>query len=161
MARREADREDLLREATALVERVELQIPGWPEPIVCGFRRDGAISFFFGADPVYQFNTSGQLRRAFLQGRIHKAENGHLVALTRERTATEVSLVRHECTRAEEEAILNDARSTLTRLHTALTTGTFTISGQVPPNANITPRIEHWLSTLPPVLPIATRPNVE
>ena len=28
MSRRESDREDLLREATALVERAELQVPG-------------------------------------------------------------------------------------------------------------------------------------
>ena len=42
MARRESDREDLLREATALVERAELTIEGFDEPIVVGFRRDGS-----------------------------------------------------------------------------------------------------------------------
>src|SRR5688572_18570527 len=65
MARQEQDREDILREATALVERVELLIPEFPEPIVAGFRRDGSASFFFGADPVLQFNAQGKLRRAF------------------------------------------------------------------------------------------------
>ena len=74
MARRESDREDLLREATALVERAELTIEGFDEPIVVGFRRDGSASFFFGADPVYQFNTAFELRRAFVVGLLYKAE---------------------------------------------------------------------------------------
>ena len=49
MAQRETNREDLLREATALVERAEIRIPGESEPIVVGFRRDGSASFFFVA----------------------------------------------------------------------------------------------------------------
>ena len=47
MARQESNREDLLREATALVERVELHVPAFEEPIVVGFRRDGCASFLF------------------------------------------------------------------------------------------------------------------
>ena len=44
MARREQDREDILAEATALVERVELQIAGETDPIVVGFRRNPATA---------------------------------------------------------------------------------------------------------------------
>src|SRR3954447_20411722 len=101
MSRHESDREDLLREATALVERIELTVGGFDLPVVCGFRRDGAASFYFGADPVYQFNAVGQLRRAFVAGRLIKAERGRLVALSRERTENEVALVRHELSAAE------------------------------------------------------------
>src|SRR5437588_282047 len=88
MARETTDREDLLREATALVERAELAVADWPEPVVIGFRRDGAASIYFGGDPVYQFNARGELRRAFVADRLFKAEHGILAALDRQRSAT-------------------------------------------------------------------------
>ena len=75
---RNPNREDLLREATALVERIEL-VPhrdrqfDASEPIVVGFRADGALSIFFGDDPVYQFNAAGELRRAYCDGLLFKA----------------------------------------------------------------------------------------
>src|SRR5262245_38318908 len=72
MARQESDREDLLREATALVERAELKVAGEPEPVTVGFRRDGSLSVFFGSVAVYQFNTAGELRRAFADGLLYK-----------------------------------------------------------------------------------------
>src|SRR5687767_7509073 len=96
MAREETDREDILREATALVERVELLVPGCAESVVMGFRRNGSASFFFGADPVYQFNTSGELRRAFVTGQLIKADRGTLAAFDRHRTETEVQFVRRD-----------------------------------------------------------------
>src|SRR5258705_63721 len=70
MARQESDREDLLREATALVQRVELVVAGYDEPVVCGFRRGGSVSLVFGGEPVYQFNTANQLifRAVLLDG---------------------------------------------------------------------------------------------
>lgn len=78
MARDESRREDLLREATAFVERIEL-VPSSSTskaaetPIVVGFRADGALSVFFGEDPAYQFNAAGELlrvlRRIAAQGR--------------------------------------------------------------------------------------------
>src|SRR2546421_10418921 len=96
MVRRESDREDLLREATALVERAEIRTPGEHEPIVVGFRRDGSASFFFGAHPVYQFNSAGEFRRGYIGGLLYKAERGRLIALRRERSDAEVALVRTE-----------------------------------------------------------------
>src|SRR3954468_24098136 len=117
MSRRESDREDLLREATALVERAELNVAGLEESIVIGFRRDGAASFYFGADPVYQFNAVGQLRRGFVAGRLIKAERGRLVALSRERTENEVALVRHELSTAEATVALAECSSFLNRLY--------------------------------------------
>ena len=83
MAREEADREDLLGDATAFVERIEWRLPSGdptaqsdpPGQIVfAGFRADDAVSFYFDADPVYHFNAAGQLRRAFCQGLLLKAE---------------------------------------------------------------------------------------
>lgn len=76
MARQEHDREDLLAEAVALVERIELRVGDWPQSVTAGFRRDGSASFYLTADEVYQFNTARQLRRAFLAGRLIKARHG-------------------------------------------------------------------------------------
>ena len=101
MARSEHDREDLLAEATALVERVEFTTPAFAEPIIFGVRRDGCLSVYLSADEAYHFNTRHELRRAYLDGRLLKAERQRLVALTRNRTATEVQLVRHQLTWTE------------------------------------------------------------
>ncbi len=89
-----------------VVERVELQVPGYVEPIVVGFRQDGSASFFFGPDPVYQFNAANELRRAFVNDLLYKAEAGRLVSLRRERSATETALVRHELTPDEAATLL-------------------------------------------------------
>lgn len=159
MARQESDREDLLREATALVQRVELVVAGYDEPIVCGFRRDGSVSLFFGADPVYQFNTASQLRRAFVAGRIHKAEQGRLVALSRERSTTQVSLVRDELSGDEPAAFLTTMQGHLSRLREALNGGSFVIQGEVPSGGNVIGRMLRWLEALPATIEIATRPN--
>src|SRR4051794_11750471 len=137
MARNEADREDLLREATALVERIELTIAGFNEPIVCGFRRDGSASFYFGADPVYQFNAAGQLRRAFLAGRLLKAERGRLIALRRERSQQEIALVRDELAAEAQAALLADLGRRLERLEQTLQAGDYSVHGEVPPGGKI------------------------
>ncbi len=64
MARHEEEREDLMRDAKALVDRIELVVPGFEEPVVVGFRTNGAASFYFGQDAVYHFNSQLELRRA-------------------------------------------------------------------------------------------------
>src|SRR5688500_7447259 len=113
MARHESDREDILREAAALVERAELVVPGENEPVVIGFRTGGAASVFFGGDPVYQFNSQGELRRAFVRGLLYKAERGRLVELRRERTSHETSLIRRELDAAEQDEMLRGAETRL------------------------------------------------
>src|SRR5437660_8131008 len=120
MSRRESDREDLLREATALVARAELNVAGFDAPIVVGFRRDGAASFYFGAERVYQFNTARELRRAFIGGLLYKAEQGRLVSLTRERSEAAVSLFRVELDDKEAAGIVARLREQLRSLHGAL-----------------------------------------
>jgi hypothetical protein len=160
MARSASDREDLLREATALVERVELFVAGWDEPVVVGFRRDGAASVYFGSAPVYQFNTAGELRRAFIDGLLYKAERGRLVALSRERNEREVALVRSELTAEQTVAILAALHSHLSRLREALLQQAFTVSGQVPAESGVVSRTREWLETLPGAFAIACAPNV-
>lgn len=160
MAREEQDREDLLREATALVERVELLVAGSEEPIVAGFRRDGQVSVFFGADPAFHFNSRKELRRAYAVGRLIKAEQRRLVALERVRSAREVSLVRHELDAAETAAFLDLARGRLLELRAAIAAGAFTKVGQVPDAVDVVARVHAWLESLSGELVIAKTPHV-
>ena len=160
MAREEQDREDLLREATALVERVELQVAGSDEPIVAGFRREGQMSLFFGADPAFHFNSRNELRRAYAAGRLIKAEQGGLVALKRVRSEEEVSLVRHELDTAETTAFLDLARGRLLKLRAAMAAGAFTKVGQVPDAVDVVARVCVWLESLSEELVIAKSPHV-
>src|SRR5439155_6767228 len=120
MSRHELDREDLLREATALVERAELNVAGFDAPIVVGFRRDGSASFYFGGERVYQFNTARELRRAYIGSLLYTAERGRLVSLTRERGEAAVSLFRVELDDSEVADIVARLRHQLLSLHGAL-----------------------------------------
>src|SRR4051812_13576909 len=117
MAREESSREDLLREATALVERIELIPDSSGEltgtRIVAGFRRDGALSIFFGDDTVYQFNAASELRRAYCDGKLFKAARGRLAALKRVRTEHELQLVRHDLSETEQATFLAEMANRL------------------------------------------------
>jgi hypothetical protein len=96
MARREADREDLFAEATALVRRAELIIRGGNESIVFGFKRDASLSVYFASDPVFHFDPSGRLRRAFIDGCLYRTQGHTLAELIRERTETRTVLRRRD-----------------------------------------------------------------
>lgn len=159
MAGQESDREDLLREATALVERVELTSGDRRVSIVAGFRDDGSLSIFFGAEPVYQFNSAGELRRAFVNDRLLKASNGRLVALRRERHGDEVQLLRHDLDAAEQESFLDQMSNQLRNFAQGIDSSILQIVGQVPPNADILSRIRSWLGDYPTPT-VAQRPNV-
>ncbi|MCI0358551.1 MAG: hypothetical protein L0211_08715 [Planctomycetaceae bacterium] len=160
MARQESDREDLLREATALVERAELKIPDEPETVTVGFRRDGSLSVFFGGQTVYQFNAAGQLRRAYADELLYKAERGRLVSLRRERTQSEVALVRRELPDVEAASFLTAAQNRLAQLSQSLERGQFQVLGKVPADSQVVDDARLWLQALPPSLAIAARPNV-
>lgn len=129
MAQKESDREDLLREATALVSRAELRIGG--VPIVAGYRRNGAFSLFWDVDPVYQFNPNLQFRRGYLQGDLLKAEDGRIVELRRERTPQQVALVRRTWSPDEQAEYLAAASDNLRKLEAALARGDFELAGAV------------------------------
>jgi hypothetical protein len=159
MARREQDREDILREATALVERVELEVDGMAEPVVVGFRRASGPAFFFGADPVYQFNSQGQLRRGYRQGRLLKAEAGRLVELTRERTSSQVILHRHQLDEQQCHEYLAELEGRLAELRAALESNSFRVTGQVPVDADVVGRVVDWLAGMQGRPAIADLPN--
>jgi hypothetical protein len=157
----EVDREDLLAEATALVERIELAVDGLGEPVVVGFRRQGAASVYFGADPAYQFNVRGELRRAYADGLLYKAERGRLVAMSRRRTDTAVELVRRDLDDGGQRAFGERLADQLRQLRDALETSRFRVGGQVSSGGDVLARVRTWLAelALPPV--VADRPNVQ
>jgi hypothetical protein len=165
MARDESSREDLLREATALVERVELRITGSDtvscdsvDHIVVGFRANGSASFFFGEDPVYQFNSAGELRRAYVDGLLFKAARGRLVSIERKRQPNEVQLLSRHLTDTEQVEFADKMRGRLRELADSLRKGQFAVIGQVPAAADVLSRVRNWLAAHDG-MPIAATPG--
>ncbi len=170
MARDEQHREDLLRQATALIERIEIQIAGTAdvpagltdEPVVAGFRRDGSASIFFGGDPVYQFDSSQRLRRAFKGGLLYRADRGRLVAMQRVRQPDRVDLVSRELSPGEIGDFVGEMQRSLESLTASLSaTERFHVIGQVPADADVLGRVRSWLEALPEELEIARSPRAK
>ena len=159
MSREERDRENLLAEAKALVERISLSIAGHDEPVVVGFRRDGSASFYFSADRVYQFTSAGKLRRAFVGDLLFKAEQRQLVSLRRERHAQAVELIRHVLDSSATAAFMTEMRSHLHALHHALSKAKFKLIGQVPPEVDLIARIRCWLDEFADASEVARSPR--
>lgn len=147
MARITQDREDLLLEATALVPRVMLktQIKGKPSNVFAGFRGE-SLSVYFDASPVYHFNRSGELRRAFIGECLFKAANGQLVRTVRERSATQVVLASTAVTVEQAKQLAVDLTARLQELQGNLGRGDCELVGQVPPDGNGLSRLETWLA---------------
>lgn len=141
MARDEADREDLMAEASALRERVELAVPGEPEHVIAGFRDNGVFALYFGPDPVFQFDAQGRLRRAFVEGDLYRSQSTTLARLTRTRSTDEVNLVRHDLDSDELSRFLATMQEKLTRLREAVEKGAAVVVRQVPPQAVLLPRL--------------------
>jgi hypothetical protein len=160
LPRQEHDREDLLREATALAERVELELPGVMEAVVIGFRRNGSASFFLGSDPVLQFNTAGELRRGYWKGRLIKAEHGRLFSMERTRDAQQVTLVTAPLAAEEADEFLKLMQLRLAGILQAIRSQTIQVLGQVPAEPSLLPRIEGWLAEHASSGAIAHHPNV-
>ena len=161
MARDESDREDLLREATALRDRIELEVPFVEEAIVIGYRSNGAPSFFLGQNEVYQFNASGEFRRGYLGGKLLKAEGGNVVRLLRERTNEEVQLVREALSDVDQKVMLDQMQAQLIRTATCLEENDFKIIGSV--SHEITDIILHsvnWIRSLDIAILVANTPGV-
>lgn len=154
MTRQAFPREDLIRDAVALVDRIEIFPPAQP-PVVIGFRRDGSASFYFGEQPAYQFNALRELRRAHLDG-IIKAEQRHLVRLNRRQADGEVQLVRHQFELVEQREFLEKARSRLTELRDQIEADEIEVGRQVSASeSRVLPRVRDWLAELPSELIVA------
>jgi hypothetical protein len=113
MARQESPREDLIAEATALIDRIEFtQQDG--DLIFAGFKRSGGLSIYFGEDPVYQFDDQGRLRRAFKSDLMYRSQSTTLTLLQRVRTEQETVLQSRDLSNEHCNAFLAEMATTLT-----------------------------------------------
>lgn len=158
MAREEQDREDLMREATALVERVEFLVEG--KSIVVGFRPNGAGSLFFENDPAYHFSATGELRRAYVAGMLYKAERGRLVALQRMRSEREVALMRHQVDETQTSDFLRSLEDRMKSLQLAIDEQRAAVLSQIPADGMVVDRVVRWLAQLAGTTKIAQSPRV-
>ncbi len=162
MAREEQQREDLLRDAKAYAWRAQWQTPLCQEPVFVGFRNNSGPSFFFGQDDVYHFNTKGELRRAYIQGELIKAEQRQLVVLKRHRTKDEVQLLRRENSPNQTAELMRHFRNQLDCLVSAFQDGTAKLDGAVSPaddpTADIQQMVINWAAQHPHPA-IAESPN--
>jgi hypothetical protein len=154
-------REDLLTDATAFETRVELSLAMDEPPVVVGLRAGGQASFFFGDEPVYQFNSRGELRRAFDRGLLIKADRGQLVGMNRQRTHGEVVLRSLAWDGERSAEFLVEAQRNLDRLEALLRERKVRILRQVPADADVVGRLVSSLSRLPRPLRVAASPRVD
>jgi hypothetical protein len=159
MTRQEHDREDLLAEAAALVERVSLQWLPNQQPSLIGFRRDGGASFYLTPDRVYQFTSGGRLRRAFVDDLLFKAERGELVSLRRQRQSDVVALVRHELDAEARGKFLEAMRQHLMALRDAIHGGRYSIIGQAPAESDVIGLVRDWFERFGVPVDIADSPR--
>ncbi|MCA9041177.1 MAG: hypothetical protein KDA65_12565 [Planctomycetaceae bacterium] len=147
MAFQESDREDLMQEATALVDRIELKLSAEGEAVIAGYRRNGSLSLFFGADPVYHFDQEMRLKRAYLAGFLFRTQGSTLARLERVRTVNpqtnqmRTELHRHDLTSEELEHFQIQALSRLSGLQDELEMGAFEVQRQVSGEANLIGKI--------------------
>ena len=148
MARIEAEREDLMREATALVPRVELRIPGMNGVIIAGYRADGRVCFYFGAEGYYQFDARGGLRRAYVCERMYRTQGTKLAELTRERSESSTELRRRDLADEELDRFFETMHPHAAQLCDAIESGAAIVVRQVPTDASILPRLAQSLRTI-------------
>jgi len=162
MAREIHERENLLRDATALVQRVELKITATaraghspnrgfdlllPHTLFAGFRSQGQASLYLDDDPVYHFNQAGKVRRAFIDGQIIKAQHGQLVSWLRHQADQRVEMLPHRLAPHEQHEWLAALGQRLKALRQVLETRTYKLAGQIPEASNAVDRLRQWLET--------------
>ena len=160
MAKQEQDREDLLREGKQMSLRAEASIDG--VVVVIGFRSQGQASFYFGADPVFQFNAALELRRVFHQGKRYAAIQGRLCELVRKSQRDRVSFESQDILADVEAVIMRLLDSSLARIRVALEAletpmeGWEIAGGREEDFRN---RLTDWMTNIPVSVVIADTPN--
>ena len=161
MAHTPKESEDLLRDATALVARISLETDDWPDPVVIGFRPNGAASLFFGEDPVYQFNRNDELRRSYWHGQRIKAKHGRLISLVRKPHGAQLRFIDCDLGERQTACCVADLIERLGQLRAALASRSIRVIDEVPAQTELLARIRGWLDALPPVPVIADSPRIQ
>ena len=161
VARDVHEREELLREGTALVPRIELRLKsgGLVSEVFAGFRAEDALSLYFDREPVYHFNSRKRLRRAFVNDRLIKAQRGKLVSMQRQRGPHSTDLLSHRLRPKAEEQFCRSLVDRIDWLREALHAGGYEVVGQVPADGDGLARLVDWLSEFQQV-EIADGPRV-
>lgn len=161
MARDAHDREDLLRDARGLSPRVQLKVTtaNGVSELFAGFRGE-SLSLYFGQDLVFHFNDLGQLRRAYVADQLLKADRGCLIAMRRERTEAETSLVSRPLADDETRTVLIDLEQRLRELADAVAEGNYRIIGEVPADGSAMTRLQAWLTGRRGPIELAASPHV-
>lgn len=127
MTRIESDKEDLIRDATALVDRAEFSFDsgvsataGW-SVVTAGFRRDRSLSVYFDQDPFYQFDQDGHLRRCYADGFLYRSTGDGLARLNRHRTKDATTLMRDDLSKEDLRRFQDRMKILLTEFSQALT----------------------------------------
>ncbi|MEZ6086717.1 MAG: hypothetical protein R3C05_01525 [Pirellulaceae bacterium] len=154
MALEPEDREDLLGEATGLPMRGELQIESCP-PIVVGFRSDDAASWYFGADPVFQFDPTHRLRRVFNEGIRYAVAAGGIVRLSRPAVGGRVRFEKELLDDAETDQLLQLWETKIAPVHAAIQSRSYRWTGASVEVDAIETKVIQWLERLPTPIPIA------
>lgn len=140
MARHEADREDLFTEAAGLVRKLEgILHSNSASVILAGFRVDAVLVVYFGSDPMFQWDESGRLRRAYADGRLYRAQGSTLARLTRSRSDEATTLLRHDLTPEELAAFRARLLGRIEPLATALETGCLSVTRRWPADDDALP----------------------
>ncbi|MCG6157034.1 hypothetical protein [Rubinisphaera margarita] len=140
MSRQEADREDLFEEATACRIRGELILDG--RKVFVGFRSLGQPSFYFGADPVYQFDELFRLRRAYHSGDLYRSEGTTLSRLRRHRSDNASILSRQDLNTNELNEFRTEMEIWFRGLLEALSRGLVTAGRTTEPADEFLTRVE-------------------
>lgn len=148
MPRELHDREDLLRDARALVPRMMLQVrlAGEQVKLFAGFRGE-SLSLYFGDEPVFHFNARGELRRAHVGRQLIKADGGRLCELHRTSKGDAVKLAASELDGSRQLQLLAELSEKLAEFRNALEAGQVRLIGQEPPDADALGRLQRWLAT--------------
>jgi len=146
MAQHEDDREDLMREAVALPDRVEFSAGGFESLITIGFRSNSAMSIFIGQDPVYQFDSVNRLRRAYVAGLLYRSQHTTLAMLQRTRTDTQTLLLRTDLADDALQAFRDTMRYSLELLEQKLKSGDFQVVRSLPESVCHIARIQSALA---------------
>lgn len=140
MAQIEEDREDLMAEATALKSRAEVLLPS-NAVLTFGYRSQGELSLYFGADPVYHFDGHAKLRRAFVDGCLYRTQGQTLAQLTRHRTGPKTELFRADLNDVQLKDFLKVVETRLRQLQQAIQDDAFRVQRVIDPDGNLLPRL--------------------
>ena len=86
----EHGQEDIFKEAVSLLQRIEVRYSADREPAVLGVNSAGWLFVYLGSGPMYRFDETGRLRRAFVDGQIYRTTGKTLAVMRRERDHLDV-----------------------------------------------------------------------